>query len=432
MHEINPQIIPASFSPHRYGLKRYLLFAFVFILLFQNSIALLFATADIPTYIIKLVFIIKEALIPLLLVLIIIPTFRIRNLASPDKWAIIYLAAVVVSAIYSYTDMKTSIMEIKFYMYPMLLYLIGRHFGYSIVRQNINKLMLFTVFTFICFSFLYYGIGFGVLQDLNVSELFKAKGARVSDQLGVPWNFYSHFQDHLMVRCVGPFFDPLTAGFFSLLLLSYYRHKKKGDMDYIIFSALILSTLLTLTRAIIGSFLITLLFTRVKNGKYVFYRKALLAIGVVIAAAIILNLNYFLTVADPSSWGHLYAYKTHIGNILTHPLGVGYFRLSDDQVPDLGFIPTESIYLTMALENGIPLLLIFAIFLYSLHRYFSKYSSGTIQFVAYTSLIGYFIASLTTEHLFALTSCGLFWLFLGFSIADAERHRRHIYLTSAY
>lgn len=420
---------PLSFpiNPTGFPLKTFLLYIFVALVLFQNLIGLFFSAINFPTAAIKLVFIFKEALIPVLALLIIFPSFKLKNFSATDKWALLYIAATAISGLHAYSGIKTSLMQIKFYLFPVFLYFIGKHLGYIVLRKNINKILSVMVIAFIGFSIFYYCIGFGILQDLNIKGLFNAKGSGVDEEIGLPLNYYSRFGGHLYIRCIGPFLDPLTSGFFALLLLFYMRFKPKKGLDYILYAALIFTVFLTLTRAVIGAFLITLLFTRIRNGRFFFAHKTLLAIGVIIILAIGLNINYLLSIADPSTWGHLYAYKSHVEYLFSHPFGLGYFRQSGMQPEELQFGPTESIFLTMALENGIPLLIIFLFFLYSLHRFFQRHSYGTIQFVAYSSFIGYLIASLTTEHLFAVTSCGLFWIYCGFAVADAEARKRSNY-----
>ncbi|MBN1294301.1 MAG: hypothetical protein JXB48_20870 [Candidatus Latescibacteria bacterium] len=402
---------------------RVFLYLFSFLLLVQFQLALILSTLDISINAIKLLFALKQVVVIVFFPIAAIYLLLSEKIHSVDKWAILFGCAVVTSVFLSNADQKAVIYGVKLYLNPVLLYAIGRVFRSGHTRRDVNFVMILFSLAIIIFEMLFYFLGEKTLSDLNIEKIYAARGDSVEKGYNLIGSCYFHNKEGVVMRrAFGPFFDPLTFAFFSVPILFWFRYKRRSLFESFLYYSVIIIVLLSLTRAIIGACIIGYMFTGMKKGRY-FARTKKLAFCILIGFIVIgVFIKELLSVVDPSTWGHLSAYYNLVGNIINHPFGLGYFRNAETKI-DIGFHSTESIYLAMALENGVPFLLIFLIFAYKLHKALIINGSGLVQFTAHSSLLVYGIASLTTEHWFAISSSSMFWILAGYAVADLEKSR---------
>jgi hypothetical protein len=401
--------------PTAFGAQKTVIYALTVFLIFQNVFVLLLASLSITGRFLTSVYFVKEMLIFVGIALLFLKfkfSFRVQ---THDFWALVFLSIAIMSIFKTPSNLMSAAVSAKLYIMPMFLFFMGRAM-FRKVSENVFEAMFVSIFVAVTvLSVVIYLFPADVLVSMNINELFKGKLLSVDSVLGVPKNFFTIFCNTLIKRNVGPFFDPLALAFFLVPIVFYFRYRSQNGLyrfGYWILLALLISTI---TRAVILAYFLTIiLLAKHRSGTLVLRKKTMALIGLGSITILSVAIEYLLKIVDPSTWGHLFAYKTHIGNIVSHPLGIGYFRKGNVQV-DLGFHSTESIYLAMMLENGMPFLIVFILFLLPCYKRVESVSMTALGKVSLSSLICYAIASFTTEHWFAVTSSSLFWIILGYT-----------------
>jgi hypothetical protein len=233
----------------------------------------------------------------------------------------------------------------------------------------------------------------------------------------MPTNFF-YFGDggRVIYRAFGAFFDPLVTAYFgaSLFFFLYETHRRRLVRYAGILAVLVgLLLMLTLTRAIIlgVAFVVVFSLLRRKGIAALPIWLALVVGGVGLVAAV-LNFASLLSLLDPSSVAHLNAYRNI--SITTGLIG---------SPPDPGATRgAESLYLTIFMELGAGVLVIFIIWFALIYRKLLRGYDLPFMRPALESTFVYLLASLTTEHWFVFTSGSLYWFLLGNVLENAEHN----------
>ncbi len=404
-------------------IKRMLFLTFIYLLLLQNSIALLIVSfIDIKP---DFIFISKELyIVTLLLVLIIIKKKYL--ISKIDKIIILIISYLIVVAIGSYHGITSTIYGLRYYIVPFSLLFLGKFFFNELTEDDYNKTLTIAIILLLFLSIFYVVVDKYTLLGLNISKVFEAKGKIVAGTgfyKDFPLNFFSFYGEKVYRRLVGPFFDPLAIGFFLVPLLFYCRYEvspKYNITNHIFYLSLIVLLIFSQTRAIILSFMLTTLVIKKSNqGKFVINNNLLIILVAFIIAIVIVIIFSSIGELDPSSRAHLSSYYNFI-NHMRH-ITLREFLIGQGFPEDLNF-GSESIFLSMIIHNGFIFFILFNYFVYSVYRHITINMNNTIRLNAASSLIAYYLASFTTEHWFAITSSGIFWIILGISLSDNKNY----------
>lgn len=401
-------------------------------LIFQNSIALVLSSISGSG--VSLVFLSKEMVISLTVFLTLL--FKSKfEITKPDRIVLILVCSYIVLSLLTFNGLPPLLYGIKYFVIPMILYATGRYWFHDLDTKTIFELFTIAIFTVIVLSIAYLLIDKNLLLDLNIWTVFESKGQDVTGGRfldGFPVNFYSYYGDYRLMRLFGPFFDPLSTGFFLVPLLFFAKQQAwgKGIAWKLIYIVLFILLLLTQTRAILLAYIATLFFLRSgKEGYKLMSIKWIVVSIMVIIAAVVANYNILLKFVDPSTWGHLKAYY----RIFTELKDESFFTLLLGRgIPEDLNIGNESLFTSMIAYNGLLYFFIFNCFIVSVFKNLSRNVNAPLNYVVLASMIAYYLASFTTEHWFATTSSGLFWVLLGMAVQNStsrDRASRHaVYL----
>ena len=391
-------------------------------LLFQNSFALLLCSLTASNA--SPVFYAKEMIVATVIMLMLVSRKK-YNITKLDIIVLLLIASYLILSIINYNSIPSSLFGVKYFVVPMILYFIGRYWFKDIDSNTLYELLTVVIVVVIILALSYFFVDKNVLIDLNIRSVFESKGQDVESgrfMEGFPINFYSYYGDYRVMRLFGLFFDPLAAGFFLLPLLFFSRKLQSGKNKFtwkLIYVLLFILLLLTQTRAILLAYIATLIFIRTKGDTYkiISLKWIFVSIGTFIAAVAV-NYEILIKIVDPSTWGHINAYYKIIialkdDSILRLLIGKG--------IPENLDVGNESLFASMIVYNGILYFLLFNWFVVSAFKSLSTNINSTLTQVALSSMMAYYLASFTTEHWFATTSSGLFWILLGMAIRNDKK-----------
>jgi hypothetical protein len=393
---------------------------FAMALLFQNSFSLIISSVYGTNS--TIIFLLKDFLI-IGFVLLILATRKSYIITKPDLVVFIMAITYVTQSIANYNGIMPLILSLKYFISPLLLYYVGRYWFRGINLKTICQFIILMVLITFFISIGYLLIEKKDLIDMNIWTVFESKGQDVQGGRfidGFPANFYSYYGGYRIMRLFGPFLDPLTTGFFLVPLLSFSKIQAveyKRFFWKLIFLLLFALLLLSQTRAILFSFIAASFIVRCKNGKYKMVPLGWIFGAIVISiASIVINYQALISFVDPSTWGHLNAYYSIIAKFSQEPL---YKLLIGTGIPEDLVVGNESLFTSMIVYNGILYLILFNWFVITAVKNLSN-SYAKLRYISLVSMITYYFASFTTEHWFATTSSGLFWILLGMSINDEK------------
>ena len=398
----------------KYVLNNYFISTISVFIIFQYLLSFVFVISGLPD---NLPLYLRDLSFFVLFLMIFTKTqFR---LLIHERYLLLYFLASIAIVLKS-TSLSSSILSLRLYVMPFLLYCIGRY----VIPERFKISLFFDVITFI---FLLVGFFFLILSFND--ELFNSVKNSSLGPLFSKGNLYVYQANgDRYHRYFGPFLDPLATAFFIVPLISFYYFNPKNLKSGMFLTLLSLYLLLTMTKAVIGSVLVVFLLIQKKNSRWKISTKLLFYIIPALFIFIIFFYEILIENASPSTYGHLFAYYSNVRAFIKNPMGYGYFRFSDN-LP-IEFYSTESIYFSIILEQGILVFMIFASFILKLLSYLkSQINIDTNNVILYCSLCIYLIASFTTEHFFATTSSFVFWLILGHMASknsqyDTEHHNR--------
>jgi len=386
------------------------------LILVQSTLAFILNAIE-PSLDSSRIYAIKDLLIVFLISLMLLTKTR-YEICSLDKYVLILICLLPIIIALNSIDAWGMVSGMRFYMMPLVMYLLGRYLLQLKDDHLIEKFILFLAVGYVVLSLVYVFIDREILLGLNISDFFedKFKIFGRSDAMinGYPVNYFFHHKDgSLSARSFGALFDPLATAFFgtTILCFCYELYKRKKRSIYLVLSlAILLVVGLTFTRAILFMLPVVLLLYGFRKGHV---RTApllpiLLAMlfGIIILALYQEELNLFL---DPSTIAHLSVYR--LENILS---------LSAAQQDDIEIRGSESLYLTMIKDYGILFLILYLVLFAKIYRHLITEKERMYNYSLLASFAVYVMASFTTEHWFALSSSSLFWFLLGRNMTTRE------------
>jgi hypothetical protein len=395
-------------------------YLFFVVILVQNTAALALVSTGVavpvsPFYEVK--FLLLIAVVWLLLV-----TRTLPRIGSTEMTAVVTIFVVTALAVAKGGGVWYEADELKFYVVPIVLYFVGRATApFKRDRQLAYFLMTLGIL-YVVLGTAYELIGRDALADAGLKALLgeKLNGIGRADELvnGLPINFWFFRSNGQMIpRAIGALFDPLASAYFGVTLFFYLweMHRRRVVVGAGPLAAAVAVLIgLSLTRAMIFGIVVVFVASLLhKKGIAAMPLWPALVAGVVGVVTLAMNVDTIAPLLDPSSGGHLRAYlQLDVTNsLIGHRFAGGAPR---------GY---ESLYSTIFFECGIVGLLCFLTWFVQLYFRMRKLVGYPFALAAFESLMVYLWASFTTEHLFASSSCGLFWFLLGNTLTCIDREK---------
>jgi hypothetical protein len=394
------------------------MYLFFGVLLLQNIVVLPFLATGLA-FPISLVYAIKYVVLAAVGCLLLVTNDFYRTLWA-DKPVMAVLVVVLLLAAVRGGGFGYIAEELRFYLTPVAFYLIGKAAAPFLDERQIGRFVVFVAVLYVAIGLFFVVIDRQFLMDYGLRSFVHQKlneAARGDETYnGMPTNFfYFHTDGSVSNRAFGAFFDPLETAFFggTLFFFLYETHRRKLVRYAGVLTLLVgLLLMLTLTRAIIVGVAFVLLFSLVrKRGIVALPIWLALAVGAVSVVAAVLNIQMLLMSLDPSTVGHLNAYRN-----------VGITSALIGSPPDPGAPRgSESLYLTILVELGVGALAVYVVWFVSIYRSLLREYELPFMRAGLESMFVYLVASFTTEHWFAFTSGSLFWFLLGDSFGRIKK-----------
>ncbi len=378
---------------------------------------MLFATG--LAFPVSIVYAVKYVLLLAIGCLLLVTRYFYRILWA-DKFVLVVITAVLLLAMVRGGGLGYMAEELRFYLSPVLFFLIGKAAKPFRGSRQIGRFVVFVGILYVAIGFLFILIDRNILMDYGLREFLHQKDSDLG-KLGETYNgmqvnwFYFREGGGVIYRALGPFLDPLITAFFGapLFFFLYETHRRRlvryaGTLTVLVGGLLIF----TLTRAIVlgVGFVFVFSLARKKGIAALPVWLALVVGGLAVVAAIF-NIESLISSLDPSSAAHLNAYLNF--SITTTDL-MG-------SPPDPGAPRgAESLYLTILLELGAGVLTVFLVWFASIYRKMLRGYEAPYMRAALESTVVYLLASFTTEHWFVFTSGSLFWFLLGNVLRNTE------------
>jgi hypothetical protein len=393
-------------------------YLFFVVILVQNTAALALVSTGVavpvsPFYEVK--FLLLIAVVWLLLV-----TRTLPRIGGVEMTAVVTIFVVTALAVAKGGGVWYEADELKFYVVPILLYFVGRATApFKRDRQLAYFLMTLGIL-YVVLGTAYELIGRDALADAGLKALLgeKLNGIGRADELvnGLPINFWFFRSNGQMIpRAIGALFDPLASAYFGVTLFFYlweiHRRRVVAGAGYLAAAVAVLIGL-TFTRAMILGIVIVFVASLLhKKGIAAMPLWPAIVAGVVGVVMLATNVDSIVPLLDPSSGGHLRAYLQLdvTSSLIGHRFAVDAPR------------GEESLYSTIFFECGIAGLICFLTWFVQLYFRIRKLIGYPFARATFESLIIYLLASFTTEHLFASSSCGLFWFLFGNSLTAIDQ-----------
>ena len=409
-----------------YRQERFLLLAYLLLLVLLNTVAFLWLSVGDESTKVSGLFVSKEGVIPFLSGLALLSWVNRRRTDRMDLLIISLILLTVVITFINGASAQIAIERIRFFIFPMLLILIGKHFFRNLTFPSIRSIfIIIAVFTCII-SIIYYGV-FICREDLllegNITKIYETKNANAALWHGFQANFYTLINpSHEVKRIFGPFFDPLALGFFLVPFLFLCRYELKQRTTFrllMLYVVLICLLLLSFTRSIIIAYFFTCFAIRIRDRHVgILSTKWIIIALALVTVVLVFYFDEITLRADPSSWGHLNAYADRLNLLISsHPRDI----LLGQRIAEGSILKSESLFVTILLQNGVLYLFLFFVFIFMAASRLRRQIESPLNLIVFSSLFVYLLASLTTEHFFATTSCAVFWILLGISLGNRQR-----------
>lgn len=336
-----------------------------------------------------------------------------------DKFVLAVITAVLLLAMVRGGGLGYMAEELRFYLSPVLFYLIGKAAAPFRESRQIGRFVVFVAILYVAIGFLFVLIDRNILMNFGLREFLHQKDSDLG-RLGETYNgmqtnwFYFREDGGVIYRALGPFLDPLITAFFGAPLFFFlYETRRRRLVRYAgILTMLVgLLLMLTLTRAIVLSVSFVFLFSLVrKKGIAALPPWLALVVGGFAVVAAIFNIESLISSLDPSSAAHVKAY-------LNFSITTGLMGSPPNPGAPRG---AESLYLTILFELGAGVLTVFVVWFASIYRKILRGHELPYMRAALESMFVYLLASITTEHWFVFTSGSLFWFLLGNVLRNTE------------
>jgi len=418
MHEYTSLTLPRK-GIFRLGAYRVAIYLFFITLALQNAIALIVVGAGMNIPLTR-IFLVKDALLAALCAMLV-TTKASYKFGRADQMALLIVAVVLMAVIAKGGGVYDMAMQLRFYLVPILLFLVGRNTAPFYKQKDIYRFLMTIGAAYVILGIAFTVIDRDLLLQMGIGHLLDEKlgyfGRGEQMNGGFPINFYFyHSNGDTTERAFGMLFDPLASAYFGAVLFFHLLEvRKRSDRSAvagILAAGVALMIMLSITRAIIIGVIFCLILFRIGNTKL---RMAPLVLSFSVISIVIIivamGADSSIGLVDPSTLAHLSAYK----KIDLYTLIVGG-----------GIIPgqprgAESLYLTIAKEYGISLLFLYAIWLVVLYRWYRANFKYPYAYATTAAMVVYAVASLTTEHWFSISSSALFWFLLGNNMTAIER-----------
>jgi hypothetical protein len=315
-----------------------------------------------------------------------------------------------------------AVSKLRFYLAPLLLFLLGRNVAPLRTFRQVRVFVYCLSVLFILLGALYILLSRGVLLDLGLGDMLRAKlghfGREDALFQGLPVNFSFYHKDGAVTeRGIGPLFDPLATAFMGSVLMFYlveiYQNRKRWFSLFLIIGVSII-VLLTLTRAIIIASIISLMLYRLNRSRMRRSTVYLVVVSTFVGLMYLLGVSNDLSSAlDPSTVAHIQVYLSLDAKDLIFGAGIG-----EDDV-----LGSESLYLTILKDHGLLMFSIYMWWIVLLYLNVRKYFTQIFSYSTSASMFVLLLASFTTEHWFTFSSSALFWFLLGNNLSSMEMGR---------
>ncbi|MFK5913740.1 MAG: hypothetical protein QM484_05135 [Woeseiaceae bacterium] len=390
---------------HAYAVVTYIFFL---ALILQNSIAFSVKALGLELPV-SVIYVFKDIVL-LGMVGLLLMTKVVFKFSRFDQVALLILLYLVVFALVKGSGLNDMIMQLRFYLVPILLYFIGRNMSPFLREADLIRFILVISSAYVLVSLVFILIDREVLLQMGLGQLLSEKlghfGREDAVMGGLPINFYFyHTNGELTNRAFGANFDPLSSAFLGGCLFFYLFEickRTTSKLARVLTICVGLIVVLTLTRAIIIGMLLALAVYQFKKRRLRWFSVFMLALTLLVAI-VSYNMSYIQDSLDPSTKAHLSAYSD---------LDESAVVTENEDVKDK-VRGAESLYLTVIQEYGIGLFLLYAVWLLMVYRFLRKHYCSPYTYATVAAMFVYLLASLTTEHWFSFTSGALFWFLLG-------------------
>lgn len=367
---------------------------------------------------------------------------------------LIFVYAALPNSFFGVTgDLKVRLFGVRTALVTLTIFLVGRYIPYDAAKIR-STIRLLAVVCFLIVLFGFVELLF-IPRDTLITGLIPynvLKGENLENLQTVNFSYIVSYGGMKFKRMMSFFLSPLGLAYFVILpfafVLSVLQQKTTTGQKFLpypisLFGILCFAILLSNTRAVI---LATFLMVMIAFSKRHFYKTIVVFVLLILFLLITPLKSIFSETAsleDPSARAHALAYTLGVATIIKHPLGIGLGQagpaaffikgaegLHGKEEASIG----ESLYLTMAVERGLPGLGFFIFFVCYIARAGIKLSnlSGDMMEMlmgkaVFFATACFMVASIPTEHWLGFQSAGIYWWFAGLAVQRVSYYKKETF-----
>jgi len=364
---------------------------------------------------------------------------------------LIFVYAVIPNSFFGVSgDINVRMFGIRTALITLVIFLVGRYVPYNAVKVR-SVLRLLAVVSILVVLFGFIEIIF-IPRDMLIAGLIPynvLKGESLENLQMIDLSYIARYGDLLIKRMMSFFLSPLGLAYFlifpSAVVLSIMQQKKSHDkkilpFPIVLFGVFLLVIMLSNTRAVILAIFLMVIISIPKEH---FVKTSIGSVLIILLVSVTPIKSIYSTTAslsDTSSKAHAFAYILGFDSVIKYPLGIGLGQAG----PTAFFIKGsegiygkeeasvgESLYLTIALERGLPGLGIFVLFVCQIARVGMKLSVATSEMMealigkaVFLATVCFLIASIPTEHWLGFQSSGIYWWFAGLLVQIKSKSKK--------
>jgi len=433
------------------------LYFFILWLPFQTFVLSMMSATDIfSNSLITFLAALKElALAVLLTTMLNKRMIQWERLSKGDKLfllniAIILLYFVIPDSVFGVSGgLKVRIFGLRASLVTLLLFLVGRYVPYDVAGVTKAIKLLCGV----CVLVILFGIVelLFIQRQTLISGLIsynRLKGGDLENLGTVDFSYIVEFGGILVKRMMSFFLSPLGLAYFMIFpfafVLSAFHQQDVWERKVLpnplfLLTLIGIAILLSNTRAVIAACLLIVVIVYSGRRSY----KGFVVLGLFALVIAVSPLKSIITATtsleDPSASAHAFAYVMGVERVLSHPLGIGLGQAGPTSFTIKGAgglygqddaSVGESLYLTIAMERGLPGLGVFIIFVSYIAWTGKKLSemnvdelSTILGMAIFLSTAGFMIASIPTEVWLGFQSAGIYWWFAGLAVQRVSHYK---------
>lgn len=330
---------------------------------------------------------------------------------------------------------------------PFWAYFLGRTLRYD--PQAVRRGMWLLVV--VCLGITVFGMleFFFIPRNVLISGLIPysvLKGGNIASYSNRDFSYIVEYGGIEFKRMMSIFLSPLGLAYFLILPVSLalaaqrFRTRIGGLWPLPVLFVLFASVILSGTRAVIASVLLAAILLHM--GKKIQRPVIMVSLAFLFISISPLKSMIIDTVSleDPSAKAHLFAYVMGIDQVFQHPFGIGlgqagpnaiFIKGGEGLYGKVDATVQESLYLTMAVEQGVPTVILFLTFAAAVAwaaRRCQRASTDPFERAwttgVYLATIGFAFASIPTEHWVGFQSAFIYWWFAGMAVQRAASYGR--------